>query len=177
MTFRQKSDETTAMIDSFATIFVSHQDQKLDREDHVHLYNLLGDPALRIRRPCVTAKVIAPKAAAWGARVPVRCTLSRALTGTAVVTIEAKRGEIVKPITPLNAATDKNVLETIRDNWEKANTSVLARATTSVAGKEFSADLKLPSPGHRRGDYHVKVYVTGKDGAAMGSAPIALTAP
>ena len=175
------------MIDSFATIFVSHQDQKLDREDHVHLYNLLGDPALRIRRPCVTATVTAPKAAAWGARVPVRCTLSRALTGTAVVTIEAKRGEVINElaplmlppleITPLATTKGKNVLNVIRDNWTKASRSVVARTTTSVAGKDFSADLQLPSPGHPPGDYHVKIYVTGKDGAAMGSATIALRTP
>jgi hypothetical protein len=170
------SDETTSMIDAVALFFVPHKDQKLNREDHVHLYNLLGDPALRIGRPRVTAGVTVPEAAAWGEPLPVKCVLSRPLEGTAVVTLEARRGEIFEKLARPSGATDAAALAVIKSNWAKANKSVIASARTSVSGKEFTLTLRTPTPGHRPDTYLVKVYVEGNDGAAMGSTSIALTA-
>jgi hypothetical protein len=145
---------------------------KPNREDHMHLYNLLGDPAMAMGYPRGKASPKAPKTAGLGDEIEVSCGLDSKTTGEAVVTLEAKRGTIVEAQTPLKGLEGEDALRAMAENWAKANGLVVARARAAVKGDRFVVRIRVPREGIPGGDYFLKVYVQGEKKAFLGHTPI-----
>ncbi len=163
-----------AVVDRFAAFMMKPSSLEPCREDHVHLYNLLGDPAMPLGHPGGRVRLEAPGEAAPGETIEVRGVLETALEGKAVVTLEAGRGVILKALTPLTGLQGRALEEAMEANWARANDLEAARGTASVEGKRFRVRIAVPAEGLPPGAYVIKAFVEGRTACALGSLPIRL---
>ncbi len=167
-------DDLNKMIDGFARMFMQPADLKPNREDHVHLYTLFGDPATRIQFPGTGLKLEAPAASSPGGLVEVKAAMDRKVSGRARLSIEVQRGvlkeAVLKPEGP-------GALAAMEKNWAKANDSVLVSADVEFKDGAISAVLKIPSEGVKEGRHVVKVYAEFPGGSAMGSSWMEVVLP
>jgi hypothetical protein len=163
-------DPLNRMIDGFAGMLLNPDDLPASRLDHVHLYNLLGDPALRPGHPAVSLALEAPARARAGEEILVAGDLGETLQGPATVWLTPPRGVPLRPAQPLGGLTGEPLLRRMEQNWEKANDAVLARASTRADGSSFRLALRIPQ--RARGPAWIRVYVEGETGAALGAVRI-----
>ena len=88
------------------------------KREHIGLYNLLGDPATRLRYPEVvkltTAGVAAPGK-------PVVVKLTSPVSGTATVTLETQRSVIAHDLSDVDALPEGEALAGMAQNHRLAN--------------------------------------------------------
>ncbi len=163
-------DARRIQLEKMAAAMFEKDDEKrrLDREDHLFLYNLLGDPCVRIARPA-RLDVQVPAAAEPGAKFTVSGTA--AFDGELSVVLERGRKAAVRP-----AITQKKTADDYRTVYDAANSRVLAESTVAVRAGPFKVELAIPADA-TPGAYAVRVYLTGKSAAAAGGAEVALEAP
>lgn len=142
--------------------------RRLDREDHLFLYNLLGDPCVRIARPA-HLDVAAPATVAPGKKFTVTGTAP--FGGELSVVVERGRKAPVKP-----AITVKKTPEDYRSVYEAANSRVILQFPLTVKAGPFSVELTIPADA-APGACAVRVYLAGKSGAAAGGAEVTLAVP
>jgi hypothetical protein len=134
------------------------------KQEHVALYNLLGDPALRLRYPervefQVQATQQKPyKVSVQADDVPVR-------QGRAVVTLEIRRTAMLEPLEDVPARDVQAAMAAMARNWERAQKKVVTRVEAAVEDGEFSAVLTAEEPIPQA---VVKVLVVGRNKAASG---------
>lgn len=128
------------------------------RRDVVLHYNLLGDPALRLRRPGGGLGLSAPEAAEPGASVNVSGTLPE--EAPVEVTFECARDRFYHP-TDLVGETLK---EQLMRRYANANNKVIVRTRTSARGTSFGVELAIP-PDVAPGRYFIKVWAAGRAAA------------
>jgi len=165
-------DPMRQMIDSFAVLYVAPEEMVFVVEDHMYSYNLLGDPAARIRKPegKVTLEVGDAK---LGSAAQVSGTVVGLDSGTAHVAIVAERTAILEPLTPVEDPHDPANTATVQANWEKAVSHTVATADLPVTAGAFSGTIDVPT-GIPVGNYHVTVYVEDGTKDALGSVPTKL---
>lgn len=161
-------------LDRFAALIMKPETLAPCREDHVHLYTLFGDPAMSVAYPRAAATLQAPGAFVPGAPLAVSGRIEGLDAGTAVVTLEARRGVLVKALRPLEGLEGAEAEEAMAANWAAANDLVVARAEGKVEGGAFRATLAVPGGPLPPGDYVVKVYGSGAGAAAAGCRSIRL---
>lgn len=145
----------------------SEEVRRNERKDHLFLYNLLGDPALRIPAP-EAAEIALPASAKRGGEVAVG--IGAPFPGEATVELARPRGSAVPPRPP-ESTGDEAFLETYR----RANATELLHAAGRVAdGAESSVRLALPED-LPPGDYVVRLLVEGGGRCAVASAPLRVT--
>lgn len=135
--------------------------------EHVLLYNLLGDPAIRIPRPRPDLSLAAAVDAA-GATVVAG---AGAPSGVRVlVTVETGR-TVVRDQVPVPPETDPEYGDVVRRNHARANDRVVLRAAVEAdAEGRFATRFAVPlAPG----PYVVKAAAVAKDDLLVGSAPLA----
>lgn len=150
----------------FAQLFVPGDHREI-KESHLHLYNLLGDPALKLRLPAALKVSLPPEGVAAGATIDVDvqgATADAAFT----LTMETERVAVKPGITspdrldemPIDAA-----FSAMSKNYAIANDKVL----TTVNGrfKGGSEKLKLAAP-KQPGRYVVKLLSVADRGVAVG---------
>jgi len=137
------------------------------KQEHLALYNMLGDPATRLRYPLPLR--VALSGAADGAFVPsaaVRVEIEGPLRrGTARVTLETVRRAIREPQVPyarLETMPREQAFEHMAENHAKAVDKVVAAADTALS--DGRAELELSAP-LEPGRYVVKVLVIGSAAA------------
>lgn len=145
----------------------SPEKRRADRADHLLLYNLLGDPCLRIARP-LRAEVSAPASAAPGATIAVTCRAPFA--GHAVV--EVVRRRVPPPKLPPGG---KKTAEEFRAAYEAAHANVVARAEARCGAEGATIEVTLPADAPP-GEAAVRVYVTGETSGAAGSCALTIAA-
>jgi len=145
----------------------SPEKRRADRADHVLLYNLLGDPCVRIARPSALA-VAAPAEVAPGATLHV--TGHAAEGGAAVV--ELVRRKDPPPKLPPGVRT---TADDFRVPYEAANQHGIARVEVEVKAGEFAVDVPVPADAPV-GPCAVRVYVAGKTSAAAGGVDLSIAA-
>lgn len=127
---------------------------------HCNLYNLMGDPALKMNYP--PAQIWLPKPVEYSTHGQISFVgdTPEIDSGTAFVTVEVERdfwvGDLVEP------ENDQD----IRDNWAVANNKVMASTTVPIVDGKFTAQLQWDHE-KIKGARWIKVYVTDK----MGSLP------
>jgi hypothetical protein len=116
--------------------------QVTQRQEHLEMFILLGDPALRLPRIADDIIWRAPVEIEPGTEWTIEGTLPERLRG-ARVTVELERTpasvpEGLLPVTPERRA------EILRANFTRANRFLLAETTTTAEGQRFTACLQLP---------------------------------
>ncbi|MHC5036818.1 MAG: C25 family cysteine peptidase [Planctomycetota bacterium] len=173
----QAKGKEQEVLDRFAKLMMPPATLAPCREDHVHLYNLFGDPAMALQYPGVRVTVDAPKTAGFGGEIAVSFTLERPLRGKATLTLEAKRGVRLRPLNDVKGLSGDALIKAMTENWKRVNDLLLAKAQVAVNGRRFRADLRIPAGEFPAGPYELKVFVRGTDGCALGRSPIRLGAP
>jgi hypothetical protein len=150
------------------------------REEHLGLYNLLGDPATRLRYPAgasVKLNNALAQPVAAGEIIRVEVDSPRVLKGQLRVTLETTRttipANLVSP-SDLKRMSTRDVFLTMAENHRKAVNKVLYTKTLPFSnGRTFFtlAAPKLP------GRYFVKVFVQGASSAATGHAELLVNSP
>ncbi len=161
------------MFDTIAqTLSPPGSDLAAERQEHLHLFNLIGDPLLRLRYP-QSVELKLPSTAKTGGRL----TVAGRSPVDGVCTIE------------LSTAPDRSVwrqparqqynpspeaLAAYQTVYQTANCQPLARIETRTAGGHFSAEL--PIPAETVGHCLVRVFIAGGDDYALGAAGVAVAA-
>lgn len=154
---------------TMSMMFMPVEELKAEMPRHVDMYNLLGDPALRLRRPSRAGTLEAAleepaqdgsTTAAPAPTVVVRGEVPGAAT-TATVTLEVERERMARPTPPAN--------ETPLERYARANDRVLATAVVRVTDGRFEARLPLPA-GVLPRTHVVKAFVTGAGDACAALA-------
>jgi len=137
--------------------------------EHVYLYGLLGDPALRLARPALAverlAVTLAPNRSHWTVegRVPAMAE------GTALVTLEVPRAAVratLEPVSPQNPAWRA----VMKRNYAAANAKVVAQARTHIEKGRFRAVLPAPP-----GACIIKVFAWNPQRSALGATRVTRT--
>ena len=168
---REKLDNVAGLISPLPDMLVE------ERREHTLLFNLLGDPLLRLRRPKSVDLSVA-ETTAPGETIDV--VGSSDVNGRATVELVVSRDRFVA--TP---ARRTELPESSRDwpdfqaEYERANDRRLAWTKTEIRDGRLAA--RLPIPENARGKCFVRVYVEGQDDFATGAAetsvcPVALAA-
>ncbi len=163
-------DKFRAQIEALAQSMFekSPEKRRTDRADHLLLYNLLGDPCVRIARPGKLT-VAAPADAAPGAMLHV--TGRADFDGAAVVEL-MRRAEAPPKLAP-GLRTDA---ADYRTAYDAANSHVVAKVEFDVKAGDFAVDVPVPADAPV-GPAAVRVYLAGSSAAAAGGAELTIAAP
>ncbi len=163
----QKPSRFRAALDATAAVISPTADQlEAERAEHIELFNLLGDPLLRVAYPREIRVAVVPTAAA-GRTISV--SLTTPLAGSGVVELAVRRDRLTfKP--PRRERFDPAQLAGYGEVYRRANDPRLA--SRPVAFSQGSFTTQLPVPPDARGACHVRVFLEGPDGCAVGAADI-----
>ncbi|HLA84480.1 MAG TPA: C25 family cysteine peptidase [Thermoguttaceae bacterium] len=166
-----KPTEVRAMLDSIASL-VSPSALKMteERAEHVVLFNLFGDPCLRLRYPeSVTLSAATDKTNVK--KLVVEC--DSPVAGRATIELVRPLGVLGFPAprrTAYPASPDE--LDEYDLIYKRANDGRVSGVEQNVATGPFLAELTLP--GNLAGTFQVRVFVEGKDGFGSGSTNVRL---
>ncbi|MDC3953663.1 C25 family cysteine peptidase [Polyangium jinanense] len=148
-------------------------------EEHLGLYNLLGDPATVLQYPA-SAKVLlegGPGPRAPSADVVVSVDTPSIPMGKALFTLETKRS-VVRTKVPgeaeLESMPEEAAWEALRKTYAAASDKVITRMEKAVSDGRAEFLVRLPLD---PGDYVIKVFVAGSGQAAAGHARVQVAKP
>jgi len=126
-----------------------------ERAEHLYLYNLLGDPTMRIPLPA--------KAAIGATRDGDKLEVigNSPMDGEALIELVTRR-------TPNRPRRSGDTTEAFRKAYERANRRQVARTSMQIREGVFKTTFALPA----RGKYILRIFVSGKAGTAAGAAKI-----
>jgi hypothetical protein len=144
------------------------------RKNQMHLYNLLGDPALEIGYVPKHVKITAPAEAKPGDAVNVGISAEALKTGNGTLTIECERKAFVQPIEPVDPK-DPKFIEKADKNYASANNKVVTSVAVVLKDGKCSATVQVPKEA-AEGTYYLKVYCSSADAEEYGCAQIKIAA-
>ena len=171
MISRPRDDERSQTIDALAKLLnPASQDLALERAEHLELFNLIGDPLLKLPRAAV-AQVQAPPQIRSGEKLEITGTTP--IDGDVEVELVVRRDRLTFRPTPRpNYGNTPAGGEEYQKTYNRANdTRLVSQATKSAAGK-FHATLDVPATAS--GECHVRVFVQGESDVAVGAADITI---
>jgi hypothetical protein len=139
-----------------------------ERAEHVLLFNLLGDPLLRLHHPGVI-QLDVPRSVVAGTKLAVAGTAP--LDGTCLVELVCRRDRLTFSA-PVRHQFDRSHqgLAALNDDYRRANDPRWTKTILPIAGGQFRTVLDVPSAA--RGPGHVRVYAEGESDFAIGSADV-----
>lgn len=163
------SDSRRQMLDTLAALMTGSKHNLVDeRFEHLHLFNLIGDPLLRIRHPRAI-KIKAPAKATAGSEITI--DVEGGFPGMAAVELKLRRDRLAfKPKPRIRYAADEKSLAEYDETYRRANDRRLANADLLVDAAAFKTRLRVPVG--TEGACRICVFVRGKDDFAIGSAEI-----
>jgi Peptidase family C25 len=139
--------------------------------EHLDLFNLLGDPLLKIGYP---RKIELGLSATAIAGETVELAIDTPLAGAAVVEVAVRRDRLTfRP--PARAQFDAAAMATYGDIYRRANEPRLSVVEVALAKGRSSSRIRIPD--EARGACHVRVFVEGTEGCAAGAADVRVAAP
>lgn len=171
---RPRTDPPSRLIDGLATLLnPASDDLAAERAEHILLFNLLGDPLLRLHRP-LAARVEAPPRAAAGGVLAVAG--ASPIDGEAEVELVVRRDRLAfqPPPRPTFDAGPAAQVQ-FQQVYQRANDTRLAATRVRVERGAFEA--RLPTPDHALGPCHVRVLVRGRGTTAIGAADVQMVPP
>lgn len=123
------------------------------RQDVILHYNLLGDPALAIRRP---AEGIELEARGFPGPGRTFAVTGRAPAGPVEITFECVRSRFCHPVDLVGDTMEKQLAR----RYGNANNKAVARAKAEVKDGEFEAEIELPKD-LKPGKYFLKAWGAG----------------
>ena len=182
----KKSDQTKRkitersvreIVDSTASMFDPTRD-KLDRQrlDHLYLFQLFGDPLLRIPQP-LKIVVESPDKMKIGSTVDISGTIPRSSgerkTEKAFVDIAVpkSRNTVAHPKRLTFELTDETIDE-YNSMYEKANHRMVYRTNAVINKDRF--DCRFQVPKLPKGEYDLRVYYESDDRLGLGAKTITI---
>ena len=162
------------MLDMLAkTISPKDTDLAEERKEHLHLFNLIGDPLLRLRHPePIKVDVAGTATAGSELRVSGRC----AIDGRCTLELVVRRDRLTfKPAgRPTFDATGEK-LAAYQDVYRRANDHRLMHCAVPLVDGKFEKTIRIPDAA--RGACHIRVFVEGEAGYAVGAANVRIKQP
>lgn len=144
-----------------------------EREEHIRLFHLIGDPLMRIRYPKPINLDVAEYGTA-GDFIDVRGQSD--LNGPCVVELVCRRDRLTfRPQARPKFEFDANWLSGLQETYFRANNTVWVTTDAKILNGQLAVKLKVPD--NARGSAHVRVFSGQRQGFAMGSADIYLRLP
>jgi hypothetical protein len=170
---RPRSDQESQALDALAATLNAGVDLREERREHLELFNLIGDPLLRLPHP-KTVTLALPESSAPGSELTVSGTCE--IDGPCTVELVAPRDRLTFRPTPRRQFEPTNAaLAAYQETYRKANDSRLAAAQTFSAGGRFSARLRLPEDAH--GVCYVRAFIASDRDCAHGAAAVQIAPP
>jgi hypothetical protein len=157
------------LLDAVAKVISPMPDQLEDeRHEHLSLFNLLGDPLLRLPRS-QSVRVQAPRYLLAGERAKVQ--LECDVGGMCAIDLVCRRDRLRQsaPERPHYDGRDR-VLREYRDVYLMANDP--AWYVQSIECQPGTTELEFEVPADAHGQCHVRAFVSGVQQAALGSADV-----
>ncbi|MBI3098339.1 MAG: hypothetical protein HYY93_08880 [Planctomycetes bacterium] len=160
--------------------FINVEKMEAYRKEQVQLYNLLGDPALTIRRPAGEVKMEVTGTVTPGGTLEVKGTIEGMKSGTVDLSLECERKVLLYPIADVSDPSSPKSAPALLKNYANANNKSLKKAAkVKVVDGAFTARIPVPGslPGSGKvlpGKYWVKAYAASADTDAMGAVSIDL---
>ncbi len=144
-----------------------------EREEHVELFNLLGDPLLGLKHPQQIRLTVPGKTKAGEI---LEVTGVSAMSGNMLVELVVRRDRLrFEPPRRADFAEAGLQAEEIADTYRRANDSCWTSTSVRVrAGEVFKARLTVPREAH--GACHVRTFASDETGFAAGAADIEIEA-
>jgi TusA-related sulfurtransferase len=140
-------------------------DLAAERQEHVWMMNLIGDPLLRLNHPHEVALLELAQAKP-GERMTVHGTSPAA--GKLLVELAYRRDQLKPNLKQLDAfSPDGDSRQRAQQTYEAANARVVAQTESDIAGGEFSVSLDVPAD-LPRGKYCVRAFLGGQPSWAVG---------
>ena len=137
-----------------------------ERAEHLDLFNLLGDPLLRVAYPGTIKVTVEPSAAAGR---PLSVSLETPLAGRGVLELAVRRDRLTfKP--PRRTEYDPQTLGEYAETYRRANEPRLSVREIEFEAGSFTTQLEVPADA--RGACHVRVFLAGSEGCAAGAAQV-----
>jgi hypothetical protein len=139
-----------------------------ERKEHLGLFNLIGDPLLRVAYPD-EVKLEIPDEIPAGQTLPLKITSP--LAGKCTLQLVCRR-DCLTFDAPSRAEFDPQSasLDELHQVYLKANDHRFAEHVVNITPGRFDADLLVPASA--RGACHVRVFIEGKDRHAQGAANV-----
>ena len=174
MTAEVADNPNRRLLDALAKAISPKPDQlPEERAEHVLLFNLLGDPMLRLRRPrSVAVKV--PRYATSGE--PLKVSIETDLAGSCVVELACRRDRFTFA-PPRRHAFDPSheAMASLTGVFDKANDGRWTSTTLAISQRAVQTTLAVPSDA--RGSSHVRVFIQGESRCAVGAAEVYIRPP
>ena len=156
---------------------ISPDPQLLDaeRREHILLFNLFGDPLMRLYYPQPVTLQLPHKAMA-GTYLEIRGTSP--ISGTGTVELVCQRDEQRVDLPPRHRYENTAAqLQQFNATYLAANNKCWSTRRVSVTADKFLTALKIPLEAH--GSCHIRMFVEDETGQvyALGSSEIDITAP
>lgn len=139
-----------------------------ERLEHLHLFNLLGDPLLRLRHP-QPIELSVPEQTFSGSELVLKG--NSPLAGQATVELVARRDRLTfRPPSRSRYNPLPEALANMQTVYEQANNLCYTQHEVTLEAGEFH--LTLPVPPEAWGACHVRVYIAGNEDFGMGAADV-----
>lgn len=160
-------DALRQQIDDAFGLTTSPADLEALRRSHLYLYTLFGDPGRPIRYPQPATVEATPAEASPGADLAVAIT-TPLRGGTATVTLESARSQILQPLAPVPPDGDPGRDAVIAANYAAANDKRVASRSEPVVGGAVATNITIPVD-VPAGFYWLRVYAEDGPHNAFGS--------
>ena len=163
------ADTNRLLLDGIASLMSpSRELLEEERREHLHLFNLLGDPMLALSHPA-EIKLLVPRDALPGDKIEITGTTS--LAGRGVLELVCRR-DLFKTPPPVRERfdpTDKG-LAALHDVYLAANDRCWARWGLDLPAGQFATQIAIPP--ECRGACHMRLLVAAGQSHALGAANI-----
>jgi hypothetical protein len=164
----QRSDEQSKVLDLLASVLNGDSDLEAERKEHLHLFNLIGDPLLRIPHP-QSISLNVPRQAEQGQAIDI--VGQSPVDGLCTVELVVRRDRLTfAPPTRRDYQHTLSAQQHYREIYERANDARLTTLDTRIVDGKLQARLSLPADA--RGECSLRVTVQQEGGFAMGSADL-----
>ncbi|QDU95868.1 C25 family cysteine peptidase [Lignipirellula cremea] len=166
------NDPQRQLIDMLAAV-ISPKPELLreERYEHLELFNLIGDPLLRLHRPAAI-RLLAAETVVAGEKLHV--TGVAPVGGRCTVEIACRRDRMTENVANRTEYVTQD-LARYDNTYFQANNQTYARHVVDLNAGDFEFDLTTPADA--RGACHVRVYIEGEKSSAQGSADVFVSRP
>jgi len=169
------TDELRETIDAFAVLYMTGDEIEDVPIDHLYSYNLLGDPATRLRLPEGTVTVTAGKAT-LGGTLEVSGAVDNLQDGTVDVSLVCPRAQFLHPVDPVEDPDAQASWPAVQANWDKVMDKTVATGQATVTAGKFSLELAVPES-VPAGPYYLTAYAQDGSLDAVGSLAVKVAKP
>jgi hypothetical protein len=169
----RRDDSESKTLDWLAGTLGLHSDLAAERAEHVLLFNLLGDPLLRVPHGRAIKLEVAGKAVAGETLEVVG---ESPLAGNCTLEFVVRRDRLTfSPRIRTKFELTDTAQREYEETYRRANDPCLEKAQLAVPAGKFHTSLRVPAGAS--GACHVRVVVEGDGGVAFGAADVEVAQP